>query len=128
MNNVLGLRPKEAVAIDHGFLQQIYDAFGADVAEKWLREMLSVLELQLVCLKVRMHMPNDRDVGHALRAIEILSEHIGLIALSMVANDAHICAQREDEIALQAVLSRLFRVAQRSNLEISHWERHRATF
>lgn len=126
MTNILGLRPKESVIIDHGFLQQIYDAFGADVAERWLREMLSVLELQLVCLKVKQHVHQRLEVLHVLRSIEILAEHIGLIALSMIAHDAYACAKREDLIALNAVLARLFRVAQRSNLEISHWERYKA--
>lgn len=126
MDNISELRPKESVIIDHGFLQQIYDAFGAAVAETWLRDMLSMLELQLVCLKVKRHIEAAPDVPHLLRAIEIISEHIGLVALSMVAHDAAICAKNEDNIALNAVLARLFRVAQTSNLEISHWERHKA--
>jgi hypothetical protein len=109
---VCKLRLTEKTYQDSGPVSLLYREMGANAARQVVARALS--ELALIMAGIAQPEMNADDVSRQLRRLQVMSEQLGLISLSLVAGDARIARDQDDATAFSAVHARLIRVAEQS--------------
>jgi hypothetical protein len=111
---VLTLTPRETPKQDFGHIVSIYRNLGAPAAEQVVTRALAELAGLMASLAERIA---DHEMAHLLRRLRRLdqmADNLGLVTLSLVAQDLAICLERGDSTAFSAVWARLMRVADKT--------------
>lgn len=111
---VLTLTPKESPKQDFEHIVSIYRNLGAPAAEQVVTRALGELAALMASLAERIA---DHEMAHLLRRLRRLdqmADNLGLVTLSLVAQDLAVCLERGDSTAFSAVWARLMRVADKT--------------
>lgn len=114
MENVLKIRPKETVHVDHDKLGELYAELGDMAAEDVVCRAMEELALRLSHCS-RLHALGDRDeLRKCVRSLIAISEQIGMRVLARVAGDVINALESGDTPAVAATLARLLRIGEQS--------------
>ena len=114
MTNVAALPLVERVRQDAEPIATIYRNLGTSAAEQVVTRALSELGLTMAGLARLVRLHDLADVSRQLRKVQRMAEHLGMVSLGRVADDARTCFDRCDATAFSAVWARLIRVTERS--------------
>ena len=114
MTNIAALPLVERVCQDAEPIATIYRNLGTSAAEQVVTRALAELGLAMAGLAQQVRLNDLSDVSRQLRKVQRMAEHMGMISLGRVADDARTCFDRSDVTAFSAVWARLIRVAERS--------------
>jgi hypothetical protein len=114
MENVTALRPVEPVRQDGQAIAAIYRDLGTAAAEQMVTRALGELVVAMAGLAAQVRAQQLVDLSGQLKKLQRMAENVGMLSLSVVAQDARICLDRCDSTAFTAVWARLLRVAARS--------------
>ena len=114
MTNVAALPLVERVRQDAEPIATLYRNLGTSAAEQVVTRALAELGLAMGGLAQQVRAHDLADLSRQLRKVQRMAEHIGMVSLGAVADDARTCFDRSDVTAFSAVWARLIRVAERS--------------
>lgn len=114
MTNIAALPLVERVCQDAEPIATIYRNLGTSAAEQVVTRALAELGLAMAGLAQQVRLNDLSDVSRQLRKVQRMAEHMGMVSLGHVADDARTCFDRSDVTAFSAVWARLIRVAERS--------------
>lgn len=118
MSNVVQLRFDESIFFDPHTLKLLYNSIGGERAMHVLQEALRLIELHVeVILKYAPYETIDA-IAPSLKTIEIISENLGLVALSLVCADAQSCQEPPQSHSFRAIMSRFERLARQSPVSL----------
>ena len=114
MTNIAALPLVERVRQDAEPIATIYRNLGTSAAEQVVTRALAELGLAMAGLAQQVRLHDMADVSRQLRKVHRMADHLGMVSLGKVADDARTCFDRSDTTAFSAVWARLIRVAERS--------------
>ncbi len=114
MTNIAALPLVERVRQDAEPIATIYRNLGTSAAEQVVTRALAELGLAMAGLARQVRSHDLADVSRQLRKVQRMAEHLGMVSLGAVADDARTCFDRSDVTAFSAVWARLIRVTERS--------------
>jgi hypothetical protein len=114
MTNIAALPLVERVRQDAEPIATIYRNLGTAAAEQVVTRALAELGLAMGGLAQQVRLHDLADVSRRLRKVQRMAEHLGMVSLGTVADDARTCFDRNDVTAFSAVWARLIRVTERS--------------
>ncbi len=114
MTNIAALPLVERVRQDAEPIATIYRNLGTSAAEQVVTRALAELGLAMGGLAQQVRLHDLADVSRRLRKVQRMAEHLGMVSLGTVADDARTCFDRNDVTAFSAVWARLIRVTERS--------------
>lgn len=114
MTNVAAMPLVERVRQDAEPIATIYRNLGTSAAEQVVTRALAELGLAMAGLAQQVKLHDLADVSRQLRKVQRMADHLGMVSLGRVADDARTCFDRSDATAFSAVWARLIRVAERS--------------
>ncbi|MDO5642879.1 MAG: hypothetical protein Q4G26_10925 [Paracoccus sp. (in: a-proteobacteria)] len=115
---VAALSMGEPVSVDEGRLQDIVNELGERAAEGLIQLALEQMALGVHSLRGAVRQGDAPAIVAQAERLSRLAWQIGLVTLAGVAVDIAACARCGDPVALDAVMARLVRVADRSLLDI----------
>jgi HPt (histidine-containing phosphotransfer) domain-containing protein len=108
---VLALAPKERPKQDMDHIASIYRNLGSQAAEQVVARALGELASMMATLAEKIAAHEMADLLRKLRRLDQMADNLGMVTLSVVAQDLSICLERGDATAFSAVWARLMRVA-----------------
>jgi hypothetical protein len=108
---VLVLQPKERPQQDINHIAAIYRNLDRDTADQVVARALDELGQMLVTMAERIAGQNMQDALRRIKRFDMMAENLGLVSLSLVAQDLAICLRAGDATAFSAVWARLLRLA-----------------
>lgn len=114
MTNIAALPLVDRVCQDAEPIATIYRNLGTSAAEQLVTRALAELGLAMAGLAQQVRLHDLTDVSRQLRKVQRMAEHLGMVSLGRVADDARTCFDCSDVTAFSAVWARLIRVAERS--------------
>ncbi len=114
VDHVAVLNRVEPVRVDPDRLAELWDKLGAHEAEDVVCRAMEELAVRLSFTERQFRHGKYAEMRKSARALMAISDRIGMTLLSRVAGDVIACADKDDEIALSAVLARLIRTGERS--------------
>ncbi|SEK54106.1 hypothetical protein SAMN05421666_1059 [Roseovarius nanhaiticus] len=120
VKDVTMLVQKEVVRLNASRLEELYAQLGEAGAEDVVCRALEELALRLSHTERCYREGRTGDMRKSARSLVAIADQIGMQALSRVAADVTIAADRCDHVAIAATLSRLLRIGDCSLSEV--WE------
>ncbi len=120
VKDVTMLVQKEVVRLNASRLEELYAQLGEAGAEDVVCRALEELALRLSHTERCYREDRMGDMRKSARSLVAIADQIGMQALSRVAADVTIAADRCDHVAIAATLSRLLRIGDCSLSEV--WE------
>jgi hypothetical protein len=114
MGIILALVPKERLRQDAEPIAAIYRNLGTQAAEQVVTRALAELALMTSGVSRQVMLGEVADLGHQLRRLQRMAQHLGMVSFAGIAGDARACIEAEDDTGFAAVWARLLRVAERS--------------
>lgn len=108
---VLALIPNERLCQDMDHIASIYRNLGSQAAEQVVARALGELGAMMASLAEKIAAHEMADLLRRLRRLDQMADNLGMVTLSVVAQDLGICLDRGDATAFSAVWARLMRVA-----------------
>lgn len=112
------LKQEEAVRLDAGQLEKLYEELGEAGAEDVVCRALEELAVRLAQTERAWRAAQLGTMRKSARSLVAIAEQIGMNTLARVAGDVTVCADSGDHIALAATVTRLVRIGERSLSEI----------
>ncbi|MFD1342680.1 hypothetical protein [Litorisediminicola beolgyonensis] len=109
---------KEQVRLDHDRLNLLYADVGLREAEDMLCRAMEELALRLGQAERLWRGGELQELRRCVRALGAIAGQIGLDGIVAVARDVGACVDRQDSVALAAVLARLLRLGEASLSEL----------
>lgn len=114
MDQVLRIKPKETVRVDHDKLGALYAELGEIAAEDVVCRAMEELALRLSHCS-RLHTAGQwSELRKCVRSLIAISEQIGMRFLARVAGDVIETLDAGDAPAVAATLARLLRIGEQS--------------
>ena len=114
LNQISQLRISEEVRIETGSLQLLQTSLGDQASQDVIERAIVEVAERIGMMEKALLIWDCDGVAKTGRGLSAISDQLGLVALSQVAQDAVRCAGRRDSIALHAVVGRLARVGDAS--------------
>jgi len=113
-DDVAVLTRDEPVRLDRELLAGLCDQLGEAEAEELVCRAMEELAVRLSFTQRQYRQGKFAEMRQSARALATIAERIGMQLLARVAGDVIACADRGDEVATSAVVSRLVRIGEGS--------------
>ncbi|QYX58656.1 hypothetical protein K1T73_14160 [Roseovarius sp. SCSIO 43702] len=112
------LKQDEAVRLDSGQLEKLYEQLGEAGAEDVVCRALEELALRLAQTERAWREGRLAEMRKSARGLIAIADQIGLNTLAEVARDVTVCVDSGDANAQAATVMRLVRIGERSLSEV----------
>ncbi len=109
MEQVTILQTDEAIRLDQGKLGALYDRLGPSGAEDVVCRAMEELAARLSQVDRDYRAGRWAELRKGARALAAIADQMGMATLAQVGRDVTACVDAQDQVALSAVLARLFR-------------------